>query len=298
MSDFTLPTSRPITQEWAQDFSWLNGVFYPNGFYSSLGWKGHNGIDYGCFVGDEVEAVCDGVIEYVGPGNNHPLLSGGGNVILLRSDKYQMRFEYLHLSQQNVYTTQRVTKGQVIGLSGNSGVSTAQHLHLGAIPVGNVNQNDGWRGRVDPTPYLYGSLASQGTITSTSTTPFEEDDPLAGFSREELVQIAAEGTLQGLQTQGQFQGGRNAIDHLNQMRTELGNTRSAVDGVPQKILFDTKVEGRNLFDSIKQVRTDVFGTRGGTAIDIPALAKELASQLEAKDVAALAAQLQITVKES
>jgi len=190
MSDFTLPTSRPITQEWAQDFSWLNGTFYPNGFYSSLGWKGHNGIDYGCWVGDEVEAVCDGVVEYVGPGNNHPLLSGGGNTILLRTDKYGMRFEYLHLSQQNVYTGQQVKKGQVIGLSGNSGVSTAPHLHLGAIPVGNVNQNDGWRGRVDPTPYLYGSLALQGTITEAS----EEDDMSAEFERDVRAQLSKDET--------------------------------------------------------------------------------------------------------
>jgi hypothetical protein len=96
-----------------------------------------------------------------------------------------------------------------------------------------------------------------------------------------------------------MQDGRNVIDHLNQTRTDVISTKDVASAIPQKILFDTKVEGRNLFDSIKQVRTDVFGTRSsGTAIDIPALAKELASQLEAKDVAALAAQLQITVKES
>lgn len=204
MSDFTLPTSRPVTQDWAQDFSWLNGVYYPNGFYSSLGWKGHNGIDYGCWVGDEVEAVCDGVIEYVGPGNGHPLLSGGGNVILLRSDKYQMRFEYLHLSQQNVYTTQRVTKGQVIGLSGNTGVSTAPHLHLGAIPVGNVNQNDGWRGRVDPTPYLYGTIAPQGTIT-----PQEEDVPNTPMELQEAVQTV-------LKQNPIVMGGRSVVQGINQ----------------------------------------------------------------------------------
>ncbi|MGM7776145.1 M23 family metallopeptidase [Arthrobacter sp. KNU-44] len=158
MVTFTLPTSRPVTQDWAQEFYNFNGTLYPNGFYRSLGWNGHNGIDYGCFEGDPVEAVCDGVIEYVGPGNNHPLLTGGGNTILLRNDELGMRFEYLHLSQQNVFAGQRVKVGQVIGLSGATGAATAPHLHLGAIPVGNVDQNDGWRGRVDPTPYLYGPM--------------------------------------------------------------------------------------------------------------------------------------------
>ncbi|QCB97111.1 M23 family metallopeptidase [Arthrobacter sp. PAMC25564] len=166
MTAFTLPTSRPVTQDWAREFYNFKGVAYPQGFYRSLGWLGHNGIDYGCWIGDAVEAVCDGVIEYVGPGNNHPLLTGGGNTILLRNDELGIRFEYLHLSQQNVYTGQRVSMGQVIGLSGDSGAATAPHLHLGAIPVGYVNQNDGWRGRVDPTPYLYGT--TQGAIITAS----------------------------------------------------------------------------------------------------------------------------------
>lgn len=189
MTAFTLPTSRIVTQDWAQDFMWLNGVYYPNGFYSSLGWKGHNGIDYGCWEGDPVEAVCDGVIEYVGPGNNHPLLTGGGNTLLLRNDELGIRFEYLHLSQQNVYTGQRVKMGQVIALSGNSGTSTAPHLHLGAIPVGYVNQNDGWRGRVDPTPYLYGGLAAQGGITT--STGSEEDDMASAEWLATVIQAVA-----------------------------------------------------------------------------------------------------------
>lgn len=186
MTIFTLPTSRPITQEWAAEFYDFNGIAYPNGFYHSLGWNGHNGIDYGCFVGDPVEAVCDGVIEYVGPGNSHPLLTGGGNTILLRNDDLGMRFEYLHLSQQNVYTGQCVTVGQVIGLSGNTGAATAQHLHLGAIPVGSVNQFDGWRGRVDPTPYVYGAMnpdyrgsaavGPRGTVTAAAAITYSTED--------------------------------------------------------------------------------------------------------------------------
>ena len=184
MTATTLPTSRPVTQDWNQDFQWLNGKFYPNGFYSSLGWKGHNGIDYGCPEGDPVEAVCDGVIEFAGNGNNHPLLTGGGNAILLRNDDIGVRFEYLHLSRFDVTHGQRVSCGQVIARSGNTGISSAPHLHLGAIPVRGVDVNNGYRGRIDPTPYLYGNLnpdyagtaaiGPQGTITTA-----EEEDMTA-----------------------------------------------------------------------------------------------------------------------
>jgi hypothetical protein len=164
-----------VSQDWNQDFQRLNGRFYPNGFYASIGWKGHNGIDYGCYTGDPIEAVCDGVIEFVGDGNNHHLLTGGGNAILLRSDALGIRFEYLHLSRFEVHQGQRVSRGQVIARSGNTGISTDPHLHLGAIPVNGVNVNNGYRGRIDPTPYLYGSMnpdyanssiAPQGTTTT------------------------------------------------------------------------------------------------------------------------------------
>lgn len=158
MTATTLPTSRIVTQDWNQDFSWLNGVYYPQGFYSSVGWYGHNGIDYGCWEGDPVEAVCDGVIEFAGWGDDHDLLTYGGNAVLLRSDALGVRFEYLHLSGFAVKQGQPVKRGQVIAYSGNTGTSTAPHLHIGAIPVNNVNVHNGYRGRIDPTPFLYGPL--------------------------------------------------------------------------------------------------------------------------------------------
>ena len=135
------------------------------------------------------------------------------------------------------------------------------------------------------------TLAPAGTINAS-----EEDDPLAGFSRADLVQIAAEGTIQALRTKGEFQDGRNAIDHLNQIRTELGNTKASVEHVPATILYEEKVGGRNLFDWLKHNVAVTAGIKPGT-IDVEALAAALSEQLEAKDVAELAAKLQITVKE-
>lgn len=149
----------------------------------------------------------------------------------------------------------------------------------------------GWTEDVEGTPVIAGdSINPMGDII----TPTSEEDDMA-YTPEELKQLVAEGVQDYFRLKGEFQDGRNAIDHLNQIRTEVVGAKAVAAGLPQAILFDVKVDGRNLFDSIKQVRTDVFGTRGN--VDVQALAKELASQLEAKDVAALAAQLQITVKE-
>ena len=161
MSGFTLPTSRPVTQAWAAEFDDWDGdgdVDYPGGFYNSIGWNGHNGIDYGCYEGDPIEAIADGVVAYADWAGNHWLLSGGGIAVLIEHPAYGIQSEYLHLSRTDLQPGQRVKKGQVIGYGGSTGASTAPHLHLGILPLTGINLNNRMRGRIDPTPYLYGAL--------------------------------------------------------------------------------------------------------------------------------------------
>jgi hypothetical protein len=185
MTGFTLPTSRPVTQAYLAEFDDWDGdgiVDYPGGFYHSIGWDGHNGIDYGCFDGDPVEAVADGIVTFAGDaGNWHAILSGGGNAILVEHPDYGVMTEYLHLSRWDVVAGQSVRKGQVIGRSGHTGAATAPHLHLGMLLINGYNLNDRMRGRIDPTPYLYGNLnpdyAGKGgaAIAPQSGTIIEED---------------------------------------------------------------------------------------------------------------------------
>lgn len=188
MTGFTLPTSRRITQAWGAEFDDWDGdgiVDYPGGFYNSIGWDGHNGIDYGCGLGDPIYAVADGVVTWAAWAGNHWLLSGGGNAVLIEHAEYGVQTEYLHLSRFAVTTGQTVTKDQVIGYAGKTGAATGYHLHLGMLPLKGINLNNRVRGRIDPTPWLYGNLnpdyagsaaiTPQGTITPAS----EEDDDMA-----------------------------------------------------------------------------------------------------------------------
>lgn len=264
MTATTLPTSRPVTQNWNMDFKVLNGKYYPNGFYSSIGWKGHNGIDYGCWEGDPVEAVCDGVIEFAGNGNNHPLLTGGGNAVLLRNDELGVRFEYLHLLRFEVREGQRVSRSQVIARSGNTGISTAPHLHLGAIPVRNVDVNNGYRGRIDPTPYLYGNLnpdyAGSGAVgPQGSITPSEEDDVALTDKQARALDFLAE------------HGGRmkqilEAVDERTG-NSETGTLKKAADLVLEKINPTNWPDGKPMYIA---AQADIDGLHAAIRASEPA----------------------------
>ena len=82
----------------------------------------HNGSDFATPIGTKVVAPGDGVVVLV---TDHQF--AGKYIVIEHSDKYRTR--YLHLSKSLVRKGQRVTRGQVIALSGNTGRSTGPHLH-------------------------------------------------------------------------------------------------------------------------------------------------------------------------
>ncbi|MGL5393518.1 MAG: peptidoglycan DD-metalloendopeptidase family protein [Shewanella sp.] len=82
----------------------------------------HNGTDFSVPIGTKVVAPGDGVVSLV---TDHQF--AGKYVVIDHGGKYRTR--YLHLSKSLVRKGQRVSRGQVIALSGNTGRSTGPHLH-------------------------------------------------------------------------------------------------------------------------------------------------------------------------
>ncbi|MCH1931625.1 peptidoglycan DD-metalloendopeptidase family protein [Shewanella sp. A25] len=82
----------------------------------------HNGTDFSLPIGTKVIAPGDGVVSLV---TDHQF--AGKYIVIEHGSKYRTR--YLHLSKALVRKGQRVTRGQVIALSGNTGRSTGPHLH-------------------------------------------------------------------------------------------------------------------------------------------------------------------------
>ncbi|MGF1724289.1 M23 family metallopeptidase [Photobacterium nomapromontoriensis] len=85
--------------------------------------KRHFGLDFAANIGTEIYAPADGVVEVVRPSNK-----GSGNFLKL-SHTLGFATTYSHLKKFNVKSGHFVRKGDLIGWTGNTGLSTGPHLH-------------------------------------------------------------------------------------------------------------------------------------------------------------------------
>lgn len=153
---------------------------------------GHTGFDQAMEAGRPLYAPADGIIRNSGwlsdnyRDNGWWLTRMGGDTLVIdctdalgRSDTLPT-FIFAHCSDTMAEVGQRVRKGQLVALSGNTGTATTGlHVHIEALPP-QWDFNNGVYGRVDPERYFdewiddyaSGSLAAMGTITPLS----EEDD--------------------------------------------------------------------------------------------------------------------------
>ncbi len=102
-------------------FSWpIDGVLYITQYY----WRLHRAIDIGVPEGTPVYAADSGFVVYAGWNDQ-----GYGKLVIIDHRNGFMTY-YAHLSVIKVKVGMSVRKGQVIGLSGNTGRSTGPHLHF------------------------------------------------------------------------------------------------------------------------------------------------------------------------
>src|SRR5690625_3773929 len=117
---------------------------FTSGFGASRGRYPHAGVDWAVPVGTPVRAALAGTaLGYQPPGRT-------GRYVFLAHPGNRNTY-YGHLSRPLVSAGDQVAKGQVIGLSGNTGNSTGPHLHF-----------ETWTGGkpVDPMKYMGGLPAS------------------------------------------------------------------------------------------------------------------------------------------
>ena len=88
----------------------------------------HYGTDFAVPTGTPIVAPEDGVVWMAGWNGD------AGNMVAINSGNVQHKL--MHLSQVKVKPGEKVKKGQVVGLSGNTGLSTGPHLHWSKYVAG------------------------------------------------------------------------------------------------------------------------------------------------------------------
>lgn len=100
--------------------------------YGALGkiWKSgwHDGVDFACKTGTPVYAARKGIVT-----PNNWGASYGQHIVQRRTYPFKTKNHliYAHLSKIFVKPGEKIKRGQLIGLSGNTGNSTGAHLHFG-----------------------------------------------------------------------------------------------------------------------------------------------------------------------
>ena len=113
-----LPVGYPITYKGiTSKYGWrTNPILYKREF--------HRGVDLKAKMNTPVYATANGLVEYAG----YHKTSGYGNLIIL-SHNFGFQTLFGHLNKIVVRDGQFVKKGQLIGYTGNTGMSNGPHLH-------------------------------------------------------------------------------------------------------------------------------------------------------------------------
>jgi murein DD-endopeptidase MepM/ murein hydrolase activator NlpD len=138
-----MPAIQPISNK---DLKRLSSYFgyRMDPFYKVM--KLHEGVDFSAPIGTDIYATGDGVVKVV---KNRK--RGYGNSILI-DHGYGYQTFYAHCHKILVKKGQGVKRGQVIGIVGNTGKSTAPHLHY------EVRKNNK---AIDPINFFFNDLTPE-----------------------------------------------------------------------------------------------------------------------------------------
>ncbi|MEO5778384.1 MULTISPECIES: M23 family metallopeptidase [Arthrobacter] len=98
----------------------------------------HRGQDYTIQCGAAVRAAASGTVTFAAW---HPF--GGGNRVVVDHGN-GLETTYNHLSSSSVQVGQKVSRGELIALTGTTGASTGCHLHFEVMVNGDVVDPLGW----------------------------------------------------------------------------------------------------------------------------------------------------------
>jgi murein DD-endopeptidase MepM/ murein hydrolase activator NlpD len=128
--------------------------------YRKFGLRGHDGIDYSMPMNTPIYAIDDGIMALTEKYGDY------GTTVVIQH-RWGTSY-YGHLNQITKRQGQLVKKGEQIGLSGSTGLSTGPHLHFGIKLKSNDPQN-GYYGKTNPLPYLTSDHPLLGDVKGIAT---------------------------------------------------------------------------------------------------------------------------------
>lgn len=138
----SIPAIQPISNRQlvalASGFGWRTHPIYKVK-------KMHTGIDFAASIGTPIYATADGTVAEVSV-----KFSGYGKMVEI-DHGFGYRTRYAHMHDFKVRSGQNVKRGDLIGYVGNTGLSTAPHLHYEVLIKG---------AQVDPVHYFYNDLSA------------------------------------------------------------------------------------------------------------------------------------------
>ena len=171
-------------------------------FYKEMGMPGHNGMDIVAQDGKIVRASHDGIVTFAGDDGS----AGLGIVIrTLKPFEYEGKevffktiYWHLKVGGIKVKASQQVKAGDIIALADNTGRSTGSHLHFALKPIKqgeaewmweNIEQNNGYKGAIDPEPYFIGKYAEDIGSIITPIKDFFTKTLKYGMKNDEVLKM-------------------------------------------------------------------------------------------------------------
>ena len=107
----------------------------------------HDGLDFRANVGEEIYATGDGTVKMARRNGNY-----GQLIIITHGYGYETRYAHLSAFSKNIKPGAKVKRGDVIGLSGESGLAEGPHLHYEVYKDGRA---------IDPINYLFADTSPE-----------------------------------------------------------------------------------------------------------------------------------------
>lgn len=236
----------------------------------------HMGVDISTGIGEKLQAINDGVVEGVG---SQP--SGYGNYVSWVDSKTGLGNFYAHMNQPaRVKVGQRVSKGTVLGYTGNTGRSSGPHLHweTATNPADTGRDKQSVLSRINPLSKYNKEAPFGGTETAAPTQPGAKTDLVADPPSEQQKAKADGSTTTPTPTQPKLSKEALILNAANSLAEMMGgkavNTEDILSNLQDennRVTGEQESAAETTTETVNLDQSGSFQTGMDVDYDVPSL---------------------------